>query len=781
MGFGGRDSAWDSGFGFAGFASAGVCAALLVVASTAGAQSIAVPPDTPAFSAALAGAPPPPAPPSVISRDPATGRATIRAVRIDAPIDIDGRLSESIYEQVPSFSDFVQLEPNEGAPATQKTEAWLLFDDEHVYVMARCWESRPDRMVANEMRHDNMSIFQSNDNVTFIFDTYRDRRNGVLFAVNPIGGHAEGQATNERQYNGDLNIIWEVSASVFEGGWSMEAAIPFKSLRYRPGAGQVWGFNIKRETRWNNETAFVAHMPNDLAQRALMTVSLAPALVGIEVPDQLRNLDIKPYAIASLSSDRATTPPIDNDPDGDVGIDVKYGLTPTLTADFTWNTDFAQVEADEQQVNLTRFSLFFPEKREFFLENKGTFDFGTSGFGMGANAGDTPVLFYSRRIGLQGGTAVPILGGGRLSGRTGPFSVGVLNIQTDGADAAGARSTNFTVARVRRDILRRSTVGALVTRRSIDERGGGVGTSYGVDGAFAFFDNLVINAYWAATDTAGAAGTATSYRGQLDYGGDRYGVQLERLRIDPAFSPAVGFVRRTDMDKSFGQLRFSPRPQSSRFVRRYSGVASLTWIEDTEGRLESRDAEAEFSVEFHNSDKLAVSWNAQHELLPEPFRIAPGVTLPVGGYDFGYGRAAMTFGPQRRVSGTVSVEHGSFYTGYRSTVSINTGRVELTPRLSLQPLVSMNRVTLPEGDFTSNLVGSRATFTMTPLMFVSALVQYASSANAVSANVRLRWEYRPGSELFVVYNEQRDTAAALAAPSLVNRAVIVKVNRLLRF
>ena len=462
-------------------------------------------------------------------------------------------------------------------------------------------------------------------------------------------------------------------------------------------------------------------------------------------------------------------------------MDVKVGVTQGLTADLTYNPDFAQVEADEQQVNLTRFSLFFPEKREFFLENQGAFSFGGSATSGGqARASDMPILFYSRRIGLNERREVPLNAGGRLTGRAGAFTLGALAIQAD-EDAPGQLPhTTFTVLRAKRDILRRSSVGAMFTGRSVSELASGSNDTFGVDGVFGFYDDLTINTHWARTRTEGLEGDDTSYRGQLDYAGDRYGVQLEHLLVGDAFNPEVGFVRRRDMRRSFGQLRFSPRPQSVAFVRRFVWQASMAYVEDLAGVVETRQLDGEFTTELENSDMLTLIVTDSYEFLPEPFPIAPGLVLPVGGYDFANLRVAYNFGPQRLVSGNLSVEHGTFFSGEKTTVGVSRGRVSITNQFSVEPTVSFNWVDLAEGSFTSNLVGTRATYTVTPRMFASALVQYNSSLDAVSANVRFRWEYRPGSELFVVYNEDRDTTGR-RYPTLENRAFIVKVNRLFRF
>ena len=704
---------------------------------------------------------------------------TVRAVRLRAPLRLDGRLDEAVYSSVPPMSDFIQTEPQEGVPATEKTEIWVFFDQDHVYVVARCWESQPDRMVVNEMRRDSPAVFQ-NETFGFYLDTFYDRRNGIGFNINPIGGRQDGQITNG-QWNRDWNAIWDLAVGRFEGGWTVEVAVPFKSLRYSPGQAQVWGFNARRVNRWKNESSHLTAIPNALGGLGLFRGSLAASLVGIEAPPGSKNLDVKPYVISDLASDLRATPRISNELGGDVGMDVKYGVTQNLTADFTYNTDFAQVEADEQQVNLTRFNLFFPEKREFFLENPGLFTFGgVDGFTGGFGAGSAPLLFYSRRIGLNQGRVVPIELGGRLTGRLGPYSLGVLNIQTAGEPTSGARSTNFSVVRMKRDVLRRSSVGLIFTRRSVGLDRGESNTAYGIDGTLAFFDNLAINTYWARTRTERLPGNDTSYRVELDYAGDRYGVGLERLAVGDHFNPEVGFVERDDMRRTSGQLRFSPRPQSIASIRRFSWTGSLDYIENGSGRVETREWVGEFAIEFQNSDRFNFTYGGRYEFLPRPFRIAPDVALPVGGYDFRNLQVGFNFGTQRPVYGRIWAEHGTFYSGHKTGVGFSAGRANLTRQLSLEPTYSVNWVDLSEGSFTTTLAGSRVTYAVTPWMFTSALLQYSSSTHPVSANVRFRWEYQPGSELFVVYNEQRDTLARRFA-ELTSRALIVKVTRLFRF
>jgi hypothetical protein len=720
-------------------------------------------------------------PPAAGATTRARPALTIRAVRLSEPLRLDGLLDEPLYATEAPVTDFLQTEPDEGRPATERTDVWVSFDRDHVYVSFRCFESDASRLVANEMRRDSNAIWQGNDLVGFIFDTFHDRRNAVLFTANAIGGRQDGQVTNERQWNGDWNPVWDVKTGWFDGGWTVEAAIPFKSLRYRAGAEQTWGFNALRVNRWKNEMSLIAPGPPGQGQQGLQYSSIAPTLVGIEAPHQSVHLDAKPYIVSDFTSERTGSAPV-NDGRASIGLDVKYGISQNVMADLTVNTDFAQVEADEQQVNLTRFSLFFPEKREFFLENQGLFAFGGAATGgQNASASSTPILFYSRRIGLDEGQIVPLRAGGRITGRAGRYSFGVLNIRTgqNDDDPEATPAANFAVVRVRRDILRRSSVGVLVTDRSAGAIGGGRNLAYGFDGGFGFFANLNLNTYWARTRTDGLSGDDTSHRAQLDYNGDRYGLQLERLSVGEDFRPEVGFVRRGNMRRTFGEARFSPRLPRVESVRKLLWSGSVDYVENGSGLLETREQQATFGIDFENSDVLRLEYTRTFESLPRAFEISPGIELPVAGYDYGSVRINYNIGQRRRVSAQLALDHGTFYSGHRTSVQVSRGRVNVSSQLSLEPTYALNRVTLAEGAFTSHLLGSRITYTMTPAMFASALVQYRSDGRMVSTNARLRWEYRPGSELFVVYNEERDTLGR-SFPSLMNRAIIVKVNRLFR-
>ena len=728
--------------------------------------------------------PPPPIPPATMSRD-AENHVTVRALRVSEPLTLDGRLDEAIYG-APPITGFIQTEPEEGEPATEKTEAWVSFDEENVYVSARVWDSAPEsEWIANEMRRNGTSL-PNNDSFGVVLDTYYDRRNGYFFYTNALGARADRYFTDEgNSINRDLLPVWDVRTGRFNGGWTVEMAIPFRSLRYGPGAAQVWGVQLRRGIRRKNEWAFLSPVPISAApgraQTGTRRVSLAGTLVGIEAPPAARNIELLPYGIYALTTDRTSDPQVSSDSATDWGINLKFSITESVTADLTYNTDFANVEVDEQQVNLTRFPLFFPEKRQFFQEGRGIFDFGgTVGGSGGGGGGGTPTLFFSRRIGLQSGQPVPIQGGLRMTGKIGRFSVGGLNVQTDGLGSLGVEATNFTVVRVKRDVLRRSRVGAIFARRSVSTVGEGSNETYGVDAAFSLYDNVDFGAYWSRTHTPGLETEDVSYQAQFNYNPDRYGFQVSHLLVGENFNPEVGFLRRDDFRRTFASAYFSPRPASIQAIRQFTWQANFNYIENGAGIVETREARASFSTEFETSDVFSVDVASTYELLEQPFEIHTDVTIPSGRYEFTDVTLGYLLGGQRRANGRLSVQFGQFFDGDVRSLGLSAGRIEVLPQFSLEPSASVNRVELPQGSFTTTVLRTRANYSFTPRMFVSGLFQYSSGAETLSTNLRFRWEYSPGSELFIVYTDEWTTVGP-RSPALANRALVVKFNRLFRF
>ena len=725
--------------------------------------------------------PQPPVAPAVVSRDSA-GRATVRAIELSEPLQVDGRLDEEIYRATASVSDFIQQVPKEGTAATERTEAWVLFDRDTLYISARCWDTAPpEKWVANELRRDTNQLRQ-NDTFGVILDTFYDRRNGYLFYTNPLGARADQAVTDEGNLNPDWNPVWDVRTGRFDGGWTVEMAIPFKSLRYRAGANQVWGINIRRVIRRKNEWTHLTPIPASAGvPGGMFRLSRAGTLVGLNLPEANRNIELKPYAIGRLTTDRLVTPAVNNDPAWDPGIDVKYGVSANLTADFTVNTDFAQVEVDEQQVNLTRFSLLYPEKRDFFLEGRGLFDFARTGQATSSTT-VTPQLFYSRRIGLNGSRIIPIDAGARLTGKVGRYGIGVMNIATRRDTLSSTPRTDFTVVRVKRDILRRGSIGLLFTDRTASTVVAGSGNqAYGADAGLSFYQNVNVGGFWARSVTDGRHADNDSYQGRFEYTGDRWGAQAQYMKVGANFNPEVGFVRRANMRRSYGLAKFAPRPRVRfKSIRQFTYQSTLEYIENGAGQLETRIQNGRFAVERQNSDLFSVEVANDYELLVRPFTVSKGVVIRPGGYTFNQATVSYAMGLQRRVSGTWSVQAGEFYNGHLTSVGFTGARVSVVPQWSIEPSVSVNAVTLPAGDFTTTVLRTRSDYGFSPRMFASALMQYSSSDHTFSSNLRYRWEYRPGSELFVVYTDERDTLTN-GFPGLRNRAFVVKVNRLLQF
>ena len=618
-----------------------------------------------------------PAPPAVITRD-ASGHATVRAIKLTAPLTVDGRLDEGVYRDELPFGGLLQVVPRYGEEMTERTDLWITYDQKYIYVSCRCWDSAPpDEWIANELRRDTGGL-RNNDHIGVMFDTFFDRRSGFGFYTNPLGARADYSVVDEGGSNTDWNPVWTSRTGRFDGGWTVEMAIPLKSLRYRPGLDQRWGVQIRRSVRRKNEWAYLTPVPQVLAgPQALNRISSSGTLVGLDLPPAGRNIELKPYALSQVTTDRVRTPAIRNKVRGDVGGDLKYHVTPNVTLDFTANTDFAQVEIDEQQVNLTRFSLFFPEKRDFFLEGRGIFDFARGG--SGGTDGDTPYLFYSRRIGLDRGRVIPIDVGGRVTGKVGPWAIGLMNIQAGDEAASGTDPTNFTVVRLKRDVLQRSAVGVMATNRSRAAIGTGSNQAYGVDGSFGLTPDINVGTYWARTSSAGSSRNDQSWQARFDYGADRYGARAEVLEVGADFRPDVGFLRRSDFRRSYGELRFSPRPARMKAVRKFTWNASGEYIENGAGQVDTRVLRAAFGTEFQSSDQVSIDAVRTYEYLPETFTPAGWPAgIPVGRYTFSDVGASYTFGAQRRVSGVIGVRAGEFYDGTIRTLTIG-GSVRMVP------------------------------------------------------------------------------------------------------
>lgn len=698
-------------------------------------------------------------------------------------IKVDGRLDEAIYARIPAASGFIQQEPSEGQLATEQTEAWVFFDDKNIYVSARCHDSHPERMIMNEMRRDHFNLFE-NENFGFAIDTFQDKRNGYMFYTTPLGGLYDGLITDESNMNRDWNTVWEAKAAVDEKGWTVEMVIPFKSLRYAPGT--PWGINFRRRVRWKNELSYLSAIPASAGRRGLAKLSSAATLTGVRTPGSSRAIEVKPYTTGGLKTD--TSLPTPSDWAGEVGFDGKVTLSSALALDLTYNTDFAQVEDDLQQVNLSRFSVFFPEKRDFFLEGQGIFGVGGQGGGPGGQGGgggqsQAPILFFSRRIGLSDDALVPIQGGARVTGKVGGWSVGALQMRTGREEVASIAHTDFSVLRVRKDVLKRSAIGAILTRRA-NAGASPVNLVYGGDVNLALKSTVRMTGILARSDAGTGPHDDVFYQGRFEWSADRYGFEADHVRVERHFDPGVGFVPRSDIERNQLRARFSPRPRSESLkrIRKFTWGLNFDNIDTAStGAFESRQIEARSEAEFQSGDQLNFQFTRNHEVVSEAFEVSGGLTVPTGSYRFNEFEARYQMGQQRKFAGSFGFQRGGFYGGTRTEYQYNQGKVEVSSRLSIEPQIRINRLDTPFGKVTTKLVSGRVNWTLSPRMLVSGLSQYNSTTNQLSTNLRFRWEYQPGSDLFVVYGDGRDTLSTSRIPAMTTRSFVVKFTRLFRF
>jgi hypothetical protein len=700
----------------------------------------------------------------------------VTAVRTTAPIALDGRLDEPAWQTVAPAGNFIQWSPFHGEPAQEPSDVYFLYDDSNLYVGFVSFDSQIDRMVVNELRED--FNFNDTDGITVLIDSLNDDRSGFIFGTNPAGAKRDMQITNGTSINNDWDGVWEVEVSVYDDRWVAEFEIPFKTLRFSQAEVQEWGLNLSRRVlRLNEESLWTP-----VAIRSRVTrVQLAGQLDGLEDLSQGMNLKVKPYVTAGFTQNRTLDPAngpstFQWDDDYDGGVDLKYSLTPSMTLDATVNTDFAQVEADQQQVNIGRFNQFFPEKRDFFLENAGNFAFGNAG---GNSSGGPIVPFFSRRIGLDNGAPVPILGGARVSGQAGRYDLGLLAMKTRSVeDEAGdelSPANDYLVARVKRNILANSWIGGLVTSRS-SSTDGDTNRVYGADARFQFYETrLNLDAFVLGSETPGYEGGNQSRRLQGGWSDDEFGLSAGYLTIQPNFRPEVGFIRRPDMTQYTSNVSWTPRIDSPT-IRNYAVEAGLNFIEGAStGEIETREQSLNLSIQFQNNGNTYFSMVNTMERLDRP-GVGPLRLVPIGAYHFRRYSAGASSDSSRKLSGSIELNWGGYYDGTLRSVQSSLG-IKPNYRFNLNLSHSRNVADTPYGDFTTDLIGARMIYGFSPRAFFNAFIQYNSASNTVSSNLRFNWTHSPLSDLYIVYNDTRDTDRG----ELADRAIIVKFTNLFSF
>lgn len=687
--------------------------------------------------------------------DPSADRPTLAAERVPSAPVVDGDvLADPAWDGLPAATGFVQTTPDEGEPATERTEVFVGFDDDTLYVGVVCHDRDPDRIIVSDSRRD--ASLDETDSFQVIFDTFGDRQTGFVFGTNPAGVQYDGQVTGEGDFNRNWDGAWRVAARIFDGGWSAEMAIPFRTLRFPNRSPQTWGVNFQRNIRRRNERSFWAPLP---VQFGLFRVSLAGRLEGVEVPRQ-RLLQVTPYALGSASRGPGLE---GTSTETEAGFDLKYGFTPSLTLDATYNTDFAQVEADVQQINLDRFNLFFPEKRPFFLENAGIFRVGVP---------QEVELFFSRRIGIgPGGQTIPILGGLRLSGKAGRNNLGLLYMGTE--EVEGVRSDEeFGVVRWSRDLGERSSAGILFTQRQGEGRG--TNRTFAVDGRWGLSQRVELQGFAAKTETPGVEGDEHAFRAGASFDGERYFSQLNYTEVGDEFHPEVGFLSRRGYRKVDGVIFARLRPEKLWGLHELRPHVSYTGYWDFDGFQETGFLHVDNHWEWENGHEVHTGINFTREGVKEPFEIFPGVTVPAATYDHEEVQLVAFTNRGAPVSVAGRLTAGGFFGGDRLSFapSLSFRRGE---KFNGELAWSYNDIDLPGGAFETNLGRLRLSYSFTPKIFVDGLLQYNDRLDQWSSNVRFGWLRDAATGLYVVYDDIQELGAGARE---AQRRVIVKYSRL---
>jgi len=685
-----------------------------------------------------------------------------KATRLDQVPTLDGDvIGDTAWTELTPITNFTQQRPDEGAPASQRTEVFVGFTDTALYVGVVCYDDNAESIiVANSSRDSNLS---DTDSFRMVIDAFESKQDGLVFGTNPTGLEYDGQVSNDNANrfsfsNFDLNwdTTWHVEATIGEFGWSAEMEIPFTSLRYADDERQNWGFNFQRTIRRSNEVVYWSPLPR---QYRLNRLSLAGTISGIEVPPQ-RNFTVTPYA---LGKDTRGGGP-DTGQDREFGFDSKYSITPSLTLDVTYNTDFAQVEVDQQQVNLNRFSLFFPEKRPFFLENSSQFQVGTNSIR----------LFFSRGIGIgPGGEPLPIAAGLRVSGKVGSATnVGLLAMRSEEVTGV-APETDFAVLRLNQELAGRSSIGVLI----VDRDGGTTDNqTYAVDGKWGIGEQGTVSGFVARTSTPGISKDDHAYHLAAEYNSQVWSFNGSVTEVGGGFNPEVGFLTRKAYRSInlFGLRSSRPTTADSR-VLEYRPHANYTGYWDFDGFMETGRLHIDSSIEWKSGAELHTAINHNHEGVKTAFEIAAGVFVPAKDYDdweFSMFANTNRAAPLRAGLG---LNAGGFFGG---------DRLGLSPFLAYRPNEAFetslswnyNDVELSGGDFDVALTNLRVSYSFSPKMSLAALLQHNDRDKLLSTNLRFSWLQSANAGLYVVYNETDDD---LNSPGRPRREFIVKYSRIL--
>jgi Domain of unknown function (DUF5916)/Carbohydrate family 9 binding domain-like len=678
-------------------------------------------------------------------------QVVLRAVRSnpEEKITIDGRLEELVWQRAEPATDFKQSDPRNGEPATERTEIRIVFNRDTLYIGAQLYDSDPAGLLGNQMVRDG--FLASDDRFMWVLDPFNDQRSGYYFEINPGGAMGDAQLvastsgnvgmTQNRAWDG----IWLARVRRHNQGWTVEVEIPFRTLNFNPD-GKTWGANFQRTVRRKNEESVWTAWGRD---QGLMNLTSAGHIEGISDVSQGHGLDIKPYLIGTYGQAPGVTPPIDSTYKGDGGLDFFYNLTPQLKANLTLNTDFAQTEVDDRQVNLTRFPLFFPEKRDFFLDGAGYFDFSRE-------PGNDITAFFTRRIGLtENGQPQKIDFGTKLGGQIGRYSLGVMHVRT--GRERQVLGEDFTVFRPKRQLFRQSYVGMIYTRRATRDSNIPDRHTIGADiqlvtSRFRGNKNLQMSAFYIKTPNGITHGDDYGYGTRISYPNDLWFLRFTAKEMKKHLDPAAGFIQRPDWRELTPLVRFAPRPKNSRLIRQVSMQAFFDHFFDTRGRSTERNYQMQlFDISFQSGDSASVTITPTYQMLPENFRIAPGIVLPEGN-EYRYTRYAfrLNMADRRMIAVDLSATLGTFYSGHRRDLS---GTLNLRPRRGILAAFTgqFNRVELAEGKFSTKVLRAVINTQFNPFISISNNIQFDSVSRVLGWQSRLRWIVKPGNDIYFVW------------------------------
>jgi hypothetical protein len=702
------------------------------------------------------------------------------AIKGVASPDLDGKLDESFWQNAALVNRFIQREPEEGSMVSESTLVYIYYDEDNIYFGFDCRDQEAEKIIATEMRRD--SYLLNNDCIEIYLDTYHDHRTAFYFSTNALGARRDGiiQAElNDQTQNWDWNGIWDVESHIDDRGWTAEVVIPFKTLRFSPGRNRTWGLNIARYIPRKREEAFWAPIKRELGFWGHYRVSAYGHLEGTDILRQPGKWEIKPFSVAGVQQDFT----IENEYDTklDIGLDFRYQLTPNITATLTINTDFAQVEADQEQVNLSRFELFFPEKREFFLEGATIFNFGER-----SHIPLTPasILFFSRRIGLSDDNEmIPLLGGVKITGKEGPLNIGFLNILANRAsyindddEPVHIPRTNYSAARLNLDLFSNSSLGIIgLNKQNIDHFG--YVRNLGMDGNIYLNDNTQVGGFLSKSFEPFVSDK--DYAGYFDflYMDDFFSLFFSQNSIQKNFNADMGFFPRTDIRKTQINTWISPRPDLFD-IRQIFLIYDFSYITDQQGMLASRINYSGFFSLFENGSNLLALYGQNYERLTEEFEISDDIIIPEAIYRYDNILIEYQSDRSKPLAGKIRFNGGDLFhgtlIGYGADAYLKLGR-HLTAELK----ADYNTIHLPEGTFTTTLVGARIIYSFHPDLFIKPYIQWNSDTDKIISNVLFNFHYIPGSDLYIVYNEEFDLSNPFTRTE--NRTVLLKFTYLFNF